>query len=119
MSTTLSAAFGTWIIIHPVQGRLQDLFADALGPGESSLLRTPAADRLVIDDLPARRIAEAEGRDFVGLLGLLRDAAECGTLSRGEYRSIVKRLLNRGFHIAGPLLVEMLRNRIPGSDEEE
>ena len=40
-----------------------------LGKGEASLFLTPQDDRLILDEPPARTVAESEGRVYVGLLG--------------------------------------------------
>ena len=119
VSEALSSALGKWILIRPAgrgQGRIR---AHGLGDGESSLLRTPAADRLVLDDLPARRVAEAEGRDFTGLLGLLRSAALSGTITNTQCRETIDRLLEHGFHVSAPLYAELLRSETTTPSDEE
>src|SRR3989454_12576351 len=70
-SEALNQARGTWIQIVPVSGNRSRWEALGLGRGEASLFLTPGTDRLVLDEVPARVVAESEGRSYVGLLGLL------------------------------------------------
>ncbi len=50
----------------------------SLHSGEASLFLTPVEDRRLLDELPARRLAETEGREYVGFLGLLVAAVRNG-----------------------------------------
>ncbi len=42
-----------------------------LDEGEATLFLTDKKARLIIDELNARRIADAENREYAGLLGLI------------------------------------------------
>ncbi len=70
-SEALTQARGTWIEIVPVSGNRSRWESLGLGRGEASLFLTPGTDRLILDEVPARVVAESEGRLYVGLLGLL------------------------------------------------
>src|SRR2546426_12566560 len=70
-SEALNQARGTWIQIVPVSGNRSRWEALGLGRGEASLFLTPGTDRLILDEVPARVVAESEGPSYVGLLGLL------------------------------------------------
>src|SRR3989440_9854996 len=70
-SEALNQARGTWIELIPVSGNRSRWESLGLGRGEASLFLTPGTDRLVLDEVPPRVVAEAEGRTYVGLLGLL------------------------------------------------
>src|SRR3990170_257853 len=85
-SQALRSAFGDWIEIVRLKGDRRRWEALGLGPGEASLFLTPRPDRLVLDDAPARTVAEAEGRGYAGLPGVVRRhdevpvRLECGPL---------------------------------------
>src|SRR5256714_11618529 len=70
-SEALNQARGTWIELIPVSGNRSRWESLGLGRGEASLFLTPGTDRLVLDEVRARVVAESEGRSYVGLLGLL------------------------------------------------
>src|SRR3972149_1351819 len=73
-----------------------------LGLGEASLSLPPAGDRLVLDEIPARTVAEAEGRAYVGLLGLLLAGVRRGLLTRDRAREVLRKVVESGFHLASP-----------------
>lgn len=108
-SQALRSAFGDWIVIVSVKGDRRRWEALGLGPGEASLFLTPKRDRLVFDDAPARTVAEAEGRDYVGLLGLLLAGVDRKSLSPARARDLLRRLMETGFHVAADLHGEILR----------
>src|SRR3990170_779168 len=88
-SKSLRSAFGDWIEIVRLKGDRRRWEALGLGPGEASLFLTPPRDRLVVDDAPARTVAEAEGRDYVGLLGLLMAGVDRKALAPSSDRRTV------------------------------
>ncbi|MBN2369916.1 MAG: DUF3368 domain-containing protein [Vicinamibacteria bacterium] len=78
----------------------------SLGPGESeaiSLALEAHADLLIVDDRPARRLAQALGISIVGTLGILFTAKKKGLIS--AVRPHIDALLLGGFR-AAPDLVE-------------
>lgn len=99
-SRALRAARGSWIEVVEVRGNRRPWAALGLGPGEASLFLTPAGDRLVLDEVPTRTVAEAEGREYVGLLGLLLAGVRKGLLTRTRAREVLRRVVEAGFHLA-------------------
>src|SRR3972149_5071166 len=108
-SHALRSAFGDWIEIVPIKGNRRRWGTLGLGPGEAPPFRTPRRDRLVLDDAPARTVAEAEGRDYVGLLGLLMAGLDRKALAPSRARSLLLRLVETGFRISADLQEEVLR----------
>ena len=109
-SQALRSAFGDWIEIVRLRGDRRRWEALGLGPGEASLFLTPRRDRLVLDDAPARTVAEAEGRDYVGLLGLLMAGVDRKVLAPARARSLLRRLVESGFRVSADLQGEVLRD---------
>src|SRR5256885_13180430 len=83
-SEALNQARGTWIQIVPVSGNRSRWESLGLGRGEASLFLTRGTDRLVLDEVPARVVAESEGRSYVGLLGLLLAGGGTGIKASGR-----------------------------------
>jgi predicted nucleic acid-binding protein len=106
-SAALRQAIGSWILVEPVEGDAGPLRRLGLGRGEASLFLAPREDRLLLDELPARRLASAEGREYVGLLGLLLAAARTGTVSRSRARAMLDRLAGAGFRMTVELFERM------------
>ncbi len=102
-SGVLREALGVWIEVVPGRRDLRAWTRRGLGPGEASLLATPQGDRLVLDDAAARAMAHAEGRDVVGLLGLLLAGVQAEKLSGSRALEVLRRLVQSGFHVATPL----------------
>ncbi len=100
---------GDWIEIVPVRGDRRRWEAVGLGRGEASLFLTPISDRLVLDEIPARTVAEAEGREYVGLLGLLLAGVRSKALPPPRAREVLGRLLRGGFRISTDLYDEIVR----------
>jgi predicted nucleic acid-binding protein len=73
----------------------------ALGPGESeaiSLALEIGAQWVILDERPARRLAQALGLPVIGTLGVLLASERRGFLS--AVRPCVDALVNFGFHIS-------------------
>lgn len=109
-SDGLRQARGTWIEIVPVTGDRRRWESLGLGKGEASLFLTPKDDRLVLDEVPARVVAESEGRDYVGLLGLLLAGARARKVLPDRARQILRRLVQSGFRVATDLYDEVGRD---------
>src|SRR5207247_11168288 len=77
-SQPLREARGSWIEVVSVRRDRKRWTALGLRMGEASLFETPKGDRLNLDEGPARTVADAEGRDESGLLGVRCAAAGCG-----------------------------------------
>src|SRR3989440_5719746 len=93
-SEALNQARGTWIELIPVSGNRSRWEALGLGRGEASLFLTPGTDRLALDEVPARVVAESEGRSYVGLLGLLLAGGGRGVVAPERGPRIFPRLLS-------------------------
>ncbi len=109
-SDGLRQARGTWIEIVPVTGDRRRWESLGLGKGEASLFLTPKDDRLILDEVPARVVAESEGRDYVGLLGLLLAGARARKIPHERARQILRRLVQSGFRVATDLYDEVGRD---------
>ncbi len=108
-SRALREARGSWIDVVPVRGDVSKWMALGLGRGEASLFETPKEDRLVLDEVPARTVAEAEGREYVGLLGLLLGGVDRGTMAASRAWEIVRKLARSSFRMSTDLYDEVLR----------
>jgi len=80
-----------------------------LGIGEASLFETPKGDRLILDEIPARTVAEAEGREYTGLLGLLLAGVEAGAIPAPRARGVLEKLARSSFRMSADLYGEVLR----------
>ena len=65
------------------------------------------ADRIILDDLPARKIAQAIGLNAVGTLGVLLGAKQVGLLS--QIRPELDKLVKHSFFLSPQLYQELLR----------
>ena len=107
-SRALREALGDWIEVHKVEGALKRWQSLGLDRGEASLFLTPQTDRLVLDEVAARTVAESEGRDYIGLLGLLVAAARSERIPAGRVREVVRRLARSGFRMSTDLFAQAL-----------
>jgi predicted nucleic acid-binding protein len=81
-----------------------------LGRGEAEAIVLAGeleADFVILDDATARRIAEAEGRKVLGLLGLLIRAKELGIVP--VLRPVLNQIVGAGFFIDDALYQSILR----------
>lgn len=106
-TATLREAVGSWIRIERVRGDAGPFRRLGLGRGEASLFLTPKEDRLLLDELPARRLAEAEGRAYVGLLGLLLATKRAGIVSPHRVGEILDKLEGAGFRMTTELFARI------------
>ncbi len=109
-SSTLREGRGLWIEVEAVRGDLARWTALGLGQGEASLFLTPEEDRLVLDEVPARIVAEAEGREYVGLLGLLLGGVDRRVLPAARTREILAKLARSSFRMSTDLYDAVLRD---------
>src|SRR3990170_4760514 len=107
-SAELREARGTWIEVVAVRGERRRWEALGLGHGEASLFLTPRKDRLVLDEVPALTVAESEGRDYVGLLGLLMAGVDRGRVTVTRALDVVRRLLRSGVRVSTDLYDEVM-----------
>ncbi len=107
----IEIATQSWLRVQAVNNRpaLEILLAD-LDSGEAeviALAREVGADRVIMDDLDARRFAHRVGLAPIGTLGLLLAAR-----LRGELPSVkaeIKRLRQFGFWVSQPLIEKVLQ----------
>jgi predicted nucleic acid-binding protein len=81
-----------------------------LGDGELEAIALAIelkADQIIIDDRPARRLAEASGLNVIGTLGLLLGAKRAGLIDR--IRPELDSLLKTSFFLSPELYNELLR----------
>lgn len=107
----LEAARLDWLQVHPVADlALIDVLQADLDLGESeviALAQELKADRVVLDDLDARRMARRIGLLPIGTLGLLLAARLRGEIP--SLRSEIERLERQGFRVQKALVEEVLR----------
>lgn len=102
----------SWIQIHhlnqPIGARILQA---SLGAGESGAIALAlelAAPRILLDDRPARRLAQALGFPIIGTVGLLLAAKQRGLLP--ELRPALNALKAHHFYIADHLYEMSLRD---------
>ncbi|NCR38258.1 MAG: DUF3368 domain-containing protein [Microcystis aeruginosa S11-01] len=67
------------------------------------------AELIILDDKAARQIASERGLRIIGLLGIIKDAAQLGLL---DLRVTFERLQEAGFWVAPSLLERLLRQAL-------
>lgn len=101
-----------WIKSQPLlQGIGPLVLGASLGPGESeaiSLALEVRARLVVLDDRPARRLAQASKLPAIGTLGILLAGKRQGLL--GELKPCLDGLLAHDFRIAPSLYAQVLRD---------
>ena len=98
-----------WLDIQPVELSQDTGFAQ-LDPGERCailLAERIGAGLVILDDKPARKIAIERGLGIIGLLGILKDAADASLL---DLEATFDQLQNVGFWVAPELLQRLLIN---------
>jgi len=110
-SEAIEEAMRSWLSVQEVgDQRMVSILLASLDRGEAEVLvlaKELDADRVVMDDLDARRFARRAGFDLVGTLGLLLAAR-----LRGEIPSVqqeIEQLRTLGFRVASPLVEAILR----------
>lgn len=102
-SAGLRRAREEWIGVVKVRGDRERWERLGLGRGEASLFLTPKEDRLVLDEIAAQTVAEAEGRSYVGLLGLLLAGVRSGIVPATRAAEVLGKLVRSGFHLSTAL----------------
>lgn len=102
---TTSVVLPTWVIERPLAQPVGPrILRASLGPGESeaiSLALEVNAQWIIVDDRPARRLAEALNLPVLGTLGVLLAGKRRGFLP--AVRPCIDALVNLGFRIAPDL----------------
>lgn len=105
LQETAPLTLPNWIIEHPVTQPIgSQVLSARLGAGESeaiSLAVELSARWLILDDRPARRLAQALGLPLIGTLGLLLVAKRRGLIP--VLRPILDMLAQRGFYVSSEL----------------
>lgn len=108
--TAAGATRPTWIHERPLAQPLSSqVLRASLGPGESeaiSLALETHADLLIVDDRPARRLAQALGIPIIGTLGVLFAAKRKGIIT--AVRPHIDALLAADFRAAPDLVARIL-----------
>jgi len=116
---SVEVAQAQWISRHHVRDQGAVLrFQARIGRGEAEaivLAQELHADVLILDDAVARRVAEAEGRSVVGLLGLLLHAKLHGLV--GAVRPILDDMRTAGFFLDEPLYRSILNRAGEGPSQ--
>jgi predicted nucleic acid-binding protein len=99
-----------WIVEETLtQPLASQVLAVSLGPGEREaicLAYERNAARLIVDDLPARRLAAALGIPIIGTLGVLVAAKRHGLIP--DVRSLLDSLIQHGFYMTPSLYGRVL-----------
>jgi len=87
-----------------------DILSWDLGSGETQVIShavVHSADRVVIDDLEARRCAKAMGLAIIGTLGIVGRAKVAGLIGRAE--PVIQRLRETGLYASDEIVQRLLR----------
>lgn len=107
---SVEVAHAQWIFRHDVHDRAAvTRLRSRVGRGEAEAIvlgQELQADALVLDDATARRVAEAERRNVLGLLGLLVYAKLHGLI--GAVKPILDEMVTAGFFIDDSLYRSIL-----------
>ena len=95
----IKAAIGDWIIPIDVKGNINEYTKYKLGKGEATLFLTPKENKLIIDELNARRIADVENREYTGLLGLIVAGVESRKLEKKRAHDVILKLTESDFRM--------------------
>jgi predicted nucleic acid-binding protein len=95
----IKKAIGDWIVSEKVKGNTKQYTKYGLGEGEATLFLTEKKARLVIDELNARRIADVENRDYIGLLGLIVAAVEMKKIDKEKAKDVIAKLAESDFRM--------------------
>jgi predicted nucleic acid-binding protein len=97
-----------WLGIRPVQ-RKPDLAVQNLGAGECeaiTLAEELHADRLIMDDRAARRVATQRNLIVIGTLGVLVEAVQRGLI---DFSDAISRLQQTSFYVSPEVLNPLLQ----------
>lgn len=101
-TSKIKKALEKWIkIIKVDEENLEKYKKYGLGRGEASLIEVSRKnDKLILDDPVARKVAEVEGLEFTGLIGLLAEAGKKGLISKEKGEEILEKLSNSKFRMS-------------------
>jgi predicted nucleic acid-binding protein len=101
----------TWLQIRPVE-RTSDLAIENLGAGECEaivLAEELHADRLIMDDRAARRVATQRNLIVIGTLGVLTEAADRGLI---DFSDAIAQLRQTSFYLSPEVLTPLLQRYV-------
>lgn len=101
-------ALPPWITEQSLTPLASQVLAASLGPGEREaicLAIEQCASLLILDDLPARRLAAALRLPVVGTIGVLVAAKQHGLVT--EIRILLDALVQHGFYVTPALYVNV------------
>ncbi len=95
----IKEAIGKWIVSEEVKGNVKQYTKYGLDGGEATLFLTDKKARLIIDELNARRVADVENRDYIGLLGLIVAAVEMKKIDKKKAKEVIAKLAESDFRM--------------------
>lgn len=113
VASEISPSLGTppsWVhVVQPAQVHNSPSWSSSLDPGEIeaiSLAIEISAHRLVVDDLPARIVAERLGLQVIGSLGILLEAYRLRLVD--DIQPDLEAMIAVGFHVGRSLHEQVL-----------
>ena len=107
----IKKAIGDWIVSEKVKGNIKQYTKYGLGEGEATLFLTEKKARLIIDELNARRVADVENRDYIGLLGLIVASVEMKKIDKKKAKVVIAKLAESDFRMT-VVLYKTIMDRI-------
>lgn len=105
-----NSAIPPWIRVAPVAEIVDPTASPRLGTGEREAIALAIALRaqlIILDDLPARRLAASRGLTVIGTIGVLLTAKRSGTIV--TIAPTLDALVAAGFHMSHHLREATLR----------
>ncbi len=100
-----------WITVEPLRSRVPEaVLRNALGLGEREAIALAVESKpslLIVDDLPARKVARMLGVDVVGTAGILLAAKRRGFVE--SLRTELDRLIQNSFFLSPKLYNDLLQ----------
>jgi predicted nucleic acid-binding protein len=109
-ATLQAISYAPSFVIVENEAATPEIFSWDLGAGETQVLAHALAhkvERVVIDDLEARRCAKAMGLGIIGTLGIVGRARAMGLIDQAE--PVVRRLREFGLYASDELVRRLLK----------
>jgi predicted nucleic acid-binding protein len=111
VETTRTVVLPSWVqVVVPGTPMPAEIARAGLGLGETATLHLASelpSSLVVIDDLPARRLARRLGLRFTGTLGILVEGKRRGLIT--EIRPLVEQLRQFNFRVSNALVDDVLK----------